>query len=454
MKLIKGAFCVTDKKDNKSVSESTQIDDFAKALLDKKTDYKVYKDFDFHSKEQNRDLNKKVVEHNFSSALDALRQERGQKPISEEEKEFYLDSRESHNKNDTNDHSSESDDLDFTTDSLSHTVEPDITLKHVKENWSNISTETKDFKQLNKNDEMIQLKEPISDSPRFTQSKEKSKEKGISHLNTEKQKKKKKWIVILFILVLLFISLGAYTYKVYIYDPQNIPSQSQINSTNKLKAYADEYGSDMMLEAEKLELLDLDKEYQKLLDKQKDEINLYFKEQTGKTYKKVLKDVKSLSEKVNDESNPDYANIVSFLNSWKEKSDQDKANIVNLRPMYEGLSTNLQSKIDDKARKVSSKTFISLCSDYDGSKQLSSDSSEDNNLSSDKLDKYKELYNQYQSEYNQYASYADSLNSDLAYYQSMGYDTSEILSQIETNNQLMNQALSNMNYYENLISSN
>lgn len=60
------------------------------------------------------------------------------------------------------------------------------------------------------------------------------------------------------------VALGGYAYKVLVYDPQNIVSETQQKTYDKLVSYADEYGDNMMSDAEKLELLDLDKDYQKL----------------------------------------------------------------------------------------------------------------------------------------------------------------------------------------------
>ena len=61
--------------------------------------------------------------------------------------------------------------------------------------------------------------------------------------------------------------LGAYTYKVVVYDPANITTEAQEQTYQKLVEYADEW--DMLSDAEKMELIDYEPAYNELLEKQK-----------------------------------------------------------------------------------------------------------------------------------------------------------------------------------------
>ena len=67
-----------------------EIDDFAKALLDKKTDMAIYHS-ESHGETEETDpaQDRKAAEETLSSALDMLRMERGQSTIEEEEKQYY-----------------------------------------------------------------------------------------------------------------------------------------------------------------------------------------------------------------------------------------------------------------------------------------------------------------------------------------------------------------------------
>lgn len=126
-------------------------------------------------------------------------------------------------------------------------------------------------------------------------------------------------------------------------------------------SYADEYGDNMMSDAEKLELLDLDKDYQKLLDKQKTSINEYFKEQTGKTYKALLKDIKQLHQDKEEVKLPAYQQIVDLLNGWESKSDEEKMAVADMQSTYSSLSKKLKDEVDTLSKSKTGKDFIDLC---------------------------------------------------------------------------------------------
>ena len=62
--------------------------------------------------------------------------------------------------------------------------------------------------------------------------------------------RKKKIIAIIACVVVVLGLMGAYAYKIYIYDPQNVATEVQLASYDKLVAYADEW--DMMSECGKI----------------------------------------------------------------------------------------------------------------------------------------------------------------------------------------------------------
>ena len=74
------------KTDQNSVSKE-EIDDFAQALLDRKTEMALFKDMPKEEKTQDVSQ-RKQAERQLSSALDMLRKERGKLPIEEEERRY------------------------------------------------------------------------------------------------------------------------------------------------------------------------------------------------------------------------------------------------------------------------------------------------------------------------------------------------------------------------------
>ena len=316
--------------ENKSVPKD-EIDDFAQALLDKKTEMALLKDMP-QTKQIQSETERKQAEQTLSSALDMLRQERGQLSIEEEEKRYNAQK---------NQEDAILEEEDFTTYSLGHEDLMNSSLKNVK-------------KVLGE-----ELPEDEVSPKKVTEAKEAKSSNGLKKVDPHRKQK----IIALVACILIILGLmGAYAYKVYVYDPQNTITEEQQQAYDKLVAYADEW--DMMSEAEKLEILDLKKDYDALSDKQKTEIKDYFKEQTGKTFNALYKEMLVLKEEQENEQNPDYQEIVAYLTNWSSKSDTEKMNILNLKSKYDALSTALQKKVDDLSREQCQKSFGALYTEY------------------------------------------------------------------------------------------
>ena len=263
--------------------------------------------------------------------------------------------------------------------------------------------------------------------------------------------------IVLCVILLGLAALGGYAYKVLVYNPQNIVSETQQKTYDKLVSYADEYGDNMMSDAEKLELLDLDKDYQKLLDKQKTSINEYFKEQTGKTYKALLKDIKQLHQDKEEVKLPAYQQIVDLLNGWESKSDEEKMAVADMQPTYSSLSKNLKDEVDTLSKSKTGKDFIDLCKEQGELKAAAEEKARQEEEAKKaenekKVKEYQTSLNSLQQDYNTYAQYAQSLESDLAYAQQNGEDTTDIQSQIDTNNQMLSSLQQQIAYYQQQIS--
>lgn len=403
------------------------IDAYSKALLDRKTEYndELKKPKKVH---QMSEAERRQAEKTMSSALDMLRKERGQKTIAEEE-QFYQE-----HKDDLKD------------------MEDDFTTSSIEKEQSNealdlVHAMLQDMSNEDDEDEEVVIQKEHKPKEK------KSKNKQVK----EKKPMKKVTKIVLCVILLGLAALGGYAYKVLVYNPQNIVSETQQKTYDKLVSYADEYGDNMMSDAEKLELLDLDKDYQKLLDKQKTSINEYFKEQTGKTYKALLKDIKQLHQDKEEVKLPAYQQIVDLLNGWESKSDEEKMAVADMQPTYSSLSKNLKDEVDTLSKSKTGKDFIDLCKEQGELKAAAEEKARQEEEAKKaenekKVKEYQTSLNSLQQDYNTYAQYAQSLESDLAYAQQNGEDTTDIQSQIDTNNQMLSSLQQQIAYYQQQIS--
>ena len=415
------------------------IDAYSKALLDKKTEYneELKKPKEVH---QMSEAERRQAERTMSSALDMLRKERGQKTIAEEE-QFYQE-----HKEDLKDM-----DDDFTTSSIEKEQSNEaLDLVHAMlQDMSNDGDDEEEEVVVKKEKKPKEKKEKKEQKPK----EKKSKNKKVK----EKKPMNKVTKIVLCVILLGLAALGGYAYKVLVYDPQNIVSQAQQKTYDKLVSYADEYGDNMMSDAEKLELLDLDKDYKKLLDKQKTSINEYFKEQTGKTYKALLKDMKQLHQDKEEVKLPAYQQIVDLLNGWESKSDEEKMAVADMQSTYSSLSKNLKGEVDTLSKSKTGKDFIDLCKEQAELKAAAEEKARQEEEArkaenEKKIQEYQTSLNSLQQDYNTYAQYAQSLESDLAYAQQNGEDTADIQSQIDTNNQMLSSLQQQISYYQQQIS--
>lgn len=410
------------------------IDAYSKALLDKKTEYneELKKPKTVH---EMSDEERKQAEKTMSSALDMLRKERGQKTIAEEE-QFYEDQK-------TN---LVSTDDDFTTSSIESEQSNDaLNLVHAM------------LQDMSNDDQEADKKSVVEEKKKET--KEKKKTKEPKKKNDSKKPKKKKPMskvtkIVLGVILLGVAALGVYSYKVLVYDPQNIVSPAQQKTYDKLISYADEYGDNMMSDAEKLELLDLDSGYKKLLDKQKTSINEYFKEQTGKTYKALLKDIKELQTSKEEAKLPAYQQIMTLLDGWDAKSDEEKMAVADMQSVYSSLSKSLKKEVDSLSKSKTGKDFIDLCKEQAELKTAAQEKAQQEeeqkkSENASKIQEYQASLNSLQQDYDTYAQYAQSLESELA--DASDEDRSQIQSQIDTNNQMLYSLQQQITYYQQQI---
>lgn len=430
------------------MSENTdkeQLDAFSKALLDKKVDMKLHPDVYSGSKKMTAD-ERSEAEKSLSSALDMLRLERGQKTIEQEEIDYEISQKKVEPIEDYD---------DFTTSSIEQEAnQSDLNLVHTL--LQDMSVDTNDSNE--EPEEVDPLFEKLKEKKEnFKQKKEeKSKKHKKENKNKKKKSSKKKGLSIFLVILLLgLIALGGYTYKVMIYDPQNIVSTSQQETYDKLVSYADEYGDNMMSDAEKLELINLNEGYQKLLDKQKASINTYFKEQTKKSYKALLKEIKALKQSQEESSYPSYQEILNILNSWDTISDVDKMAIVDKQSDFNSLPSDLQKAINKSSKDKTGKNFTDLCSEESALKseyeQKQAQEAEQQAQKEQAKASLQQALAQVQANYSAYQAYGTTLEQALISAQQNGEDTTEIQSAIDTNNQMLNELASQIASYQQQI---
>lgn len=416
------------------------IDAYSKALLDKKTEYneELKKPKEVHQMTEDE---RRLAEKTMSSALDMLRKERGQKTITEEERLYEENKVDSQHMED-----------DFTTSSIENEQSSDaLDLVHTMlQDMSNDDDELlpSQVKKLKEKQEKKEKKEK----------KEKPKKEKEEEPKEKKLKKKKPMSkvtkIILGCILLGVAALGVYSYKVLVYDPQNIVSPAQQKTYDKLVSYADEYGDNMMSDAEKLELIDLNSGYKKLLDKQKTSINAYFKEQTGKSYTALLREVKELQKTKEEVKLPAYQQIVGLLNDWDAKSDEEKMAVADMQSVYSSLSKSLKKEVDSLSKSKTGKDFIDLCKEQAELKTVAQEKAQQEeeqkkSENASKIQEYQASLNSLQQDYDTYAQYAQSLESDLA--NASDEDRSQIQSQIDTNNQMLYSLQQQIAYYQQQI---
>ena len=343
-----------------------------------------------------------------------LRKERGQSTIAEEEQRFYYNQL-------------QEEDDDFTTSSI----------EELKTQSFDVNTVAKALHEYDQ-DQTIRTKLKVDLN--------KSNAKGVPHTTKKKEKpvkkkrSKKKIAIIAGVVVLFLACLGGYAYKIYVWDPAHIVTEAMQKSYDKLVSYADEYGSDLdsdatlMSDSERFELLDMDEDYDRLNATQKEEINDYFKEQTGKTYTSLVKELQQMRDEIGTDPNGPYQRITSLLTSWSSLSASQQYQLLDLESAYSQLSDKLQERIDDMSKANADMGFTELLENIRKDKEAA------DQQAAQQQQALSSLQGQLQSLQNQLASYEEygqTLRTELATAQANGDSASisELNSAISSNDQ-------------------
>lgn len=435
-----------NKGKDPNTSKFEEIDDFAQALLDKKTEMQLYDD-EFVSEEQLSRTQQLYREKSRSQALNLLRSQRNNAGNLEDTLEYEVTQK-----------------LDVIEekkpqkDEVISVEEETVPTIQKRSQSSSKSADSKNKEeQKQKTPVKKSSKKPAGKSGNKTKTASKKTGGGSRKPAAKKRKKrnakKKRFILIAVLAALITLGLLAgYAYKVLVWDEQNIVSQEQENAYNKLVAYADEY--DMMSETERMELLDLSKYYDMLLAKQKEKINDYFVEQTGKNYPDLIKELKSLKSN-NDENSPNYTSLVNFFNQWNEMDAEGKAAIVDYKEAYQSLTKTLKNKIDALILEVSGSSFNSLYSEYTtivqeepkeeenegesapDTQQPAENEQPEQDDNSAQIAEWQAQRSSLQVQLSEYQQYGNSLQQELEAAQNNGWDTSAYQTYIDQNNQVI-----------------
>ena len=114
-----------------------------------------------------------------------------------------------------------------------------------------------------------------------------------------------------------------------------------------------------MMSDEKLE--DLIKIIKSFWINKKTSINEYFKEQTGKTYKALLKDIKQLHQDNAEVKLPAYQQIVDLLNGWNQNPMKKRWLQPTCSLHIVHCLKNLKDEVDTLSKSKTNKDFIDLC---------------------------------------------------------------------------------------------
>ncbi len=420
-----------DEKEN-----NNQIDEYTKALLDSKT--KSIND----TKEEKKILSqeeKVAAEGRLENALDQLRKQRGQKPIRQEEKEY----RRKHSL----------DIMDFTTQAIQYDSE-DHSLKAIqkeldqkqnrdrhtitKTRMIRVDQEDRPLSRKRKREEDLSLTDTIIRKgksgkvklQRIHRTLTDPDDVEIHGVLTEKEKKefrfKSHMISILACACVLALLLTGYAYYSFVYKPEHTITAKMQETYNTLRDYADEW--DMSSDTEKIELLKYKNKYNQLLDSQKEEINSYFKEQTGKTLTKLFSDLKAQ----NEQSKTDSLNrLKEYLNQWDAYTDTQKEMILNYVDVYQSLSSSDQKTIDELCEDVAGSNFNALVE----TEKTSANSYQD------EIDALKNQLSNYQA----YAEELETYQQDPEYY---GFTSESLKSSIQANNETIQSLKSKISEYQ------
>ncbi len=325
----------------KTKNISNEIDDFTRKLLDKQVELTLFPDDDITSSALEGTMSeaqRKNAEFSMLTALDQVRRERGQKPISEEEKQYASSEKKNEKKEPAQ--KKEPDSIKTTSSPLPSNSAP-----------SSSSTQGSEPITLDVTKDLtLNRYENTSRKDHF--------ESQETRPTTEKKfyQKTKFWGISAALIALLGLG-GLYAWKVGIYDPQHVSEVEQDFAYKNLVKYADEYP--MMSETQRREIIHLEEAYNSLTEEKKAEINAYFEDSnhTGKTFVVLLDEYKKIIE---EEKNNSLQQMVDYANSYADLSEEEQLDITQKLEAYNALSQEGKDQVNAILKDSMGKDFTQL----------------------------------------------------------------------------------------------
>mgnify|MGYP002171296786 FL=1 len=148
---------------------------------------------------------------------------------------------------------------------------------------------------------------------------------------------------------------------------------------------------------------------------------------------------------------------MDLLNNWDTKSDSEKMTAADMQSTYSSLSKELKDEVNTLSNSKTGKDFMDLCKEQEELKTAAEEKAKEEeekqkDENQGKIQEYQTSLTNAQNEYSVYSQYAKSLEDDLAYAQQIGEDTTDIQSQIATNNQMLASLQQQITYYQQMIS--
>lgn len=441
---------MNDEKKHGELDQDSQdeLDAFARALLNRKTEMRIFRDENSDEMEIGfSDDERQAAEKSMSQALDTLRRSRGQKTIEEEETAFWFDDEPAQ---------------ETAPEPETRTPKKKQPRPVRKSRHRNKPVRKENSRASGSADNTEKSARPASERSVGTR-KEKAAKKTAAADHEAKPAgspaarsnpvHRRIVLAILALCLLAVAGLGVYCWKVLVWNPENLTTETQEASYKKLVDYADEYGSGLMSDAEKAEILDLKTDYDSLAPRQKTEIDAYFQEQTrsgdypqGRTFQEIWQEQSEGKQATEDAAQPQYQELTAYLANWNEKSDLEKRDILNYRDFYKGLTQSLKNQVDEQIKAVTGQTFSQLVSEQEEivrSEQVAHQQEVDSQKA--ELQAQIDALNQ---EIQSYSDYGTSLAEELTQAQIDGEDTSEIQAQITANSAYVQELQSQVSALE------
>lgn len=173
------------------------------------------------------------------------------------------------------------------------------------------------------------------------------------------QKNLKIWIAAAVVLALCLF--GGYVWKVSVYNPAHYLSEEKQSLYDWLVAYADEYP--MMSDAEKNELLSRNGQLDILPASKLDELQAYFLEHTGSDLSGLIEILET--QRQGELEEPQFLELLQYVEHFGSYDDQERSRLPEKKAAYQALSDLQKERIDQAMKQAVDLTFDQAVSEQE-----------------------------------------------------------------------------------------